>query len=200
MAGLRLILVLNPSEKNDFRTSAAIAEGGRVFMRIFATNDSNAPITFDHISAEIYANYESDVLALAPSDCPHAGDIADIGENVACAVSLRPAQSGGLIADGDPANGTPLDLVQTLIPGQQIGGFRLGTGKAGLISQGRPFVLQPGETMHVADGRSRTTGMIASLPGSTPVIALGFATIKGVPIIVTPAYATATVVSREPAK
>jgi hypothetical protein len=191
-------LVLNPSDKSDLRTSAVISEGDRVFMRIFATNDSNAPKTFDHISAEIYANYESDVLVLAPSDCPHAGDIADIGDNVACSVSKRPARSGGLMADGDPSNGTQLDLVQTLIPGQQIGGFRLGTGKAGLISQGMPFVLQPGKTMHVADGRSRSTGMIAFFPGSTPVIALGFATIKGVPLIVTPAYATTTVMSRTP--
>ena len=69
----------------------------------------------------------------------------------------------------------------------------LGTGKAGLMAVGRPFVLQPGEMIHVADGRTRETGMIASQVGSTPVVALGFASVKGVPITITPAYATATV-------
>lgn len=193
MSGLRLLLVLNPEDLADRRTSVTAPQGDRVFMRIFVTNESPEPITFDQITAEIYANHGANVLALAPSDCPHAGKLVDSGERAVCAVSRREVKSGGLGEEDDPANGTPLDLVQTLMPGQQVGGFGLGTGKAGIISQGRPFVLQPGETIQVADGRSRSTGMIASELGSTPVIALGFASIKGVPLTVVPAYATATI-------
>ncbi|HTQ95209.1 MAG TPA: hypothetical protein VMH89_00310, partial [Candidatus Acidoferrum sp.] len=140
-----------------------------------------------------YGTHGANVLALAPSDCPHAGDLADKGENVVCSVSLAVARSGGLISDGNPANGTALTLAQTLMPDQTVGGFALGTGKAGLISQGRPFVLQPGEIVQGADGRSRQTGMIANAGGSTPLVVLGFASIKGAPIAVTPGYATATV-------
>jgi hypothetical protein len=200
MPGLRLILVLNPSDKNDMRFDVLALRGGRVFMRIFAINESDVPVAFDHLSAEIYSNHGgANILALAPSDCPHAGDLADKAEKAVCAVTLGVARSGGLKNDGDPSNGSQLGLVQTLMPGQQVGGFALGTGKAGLVAEGRPFVLQPGEMVHLADGRTRETGMIASAVGSTPVIALGFASIKGLPITVTPAYATATVVDPQPA-
>ena len=104
-------------------------------MRIFAINGSDAPIAFDQLSAEIYANHDgAHILALAPSDCPHAGDLAAKAERVLCSVTQSKATSGGLKDDGDPSNGSQLGLVQTLMPGQQVGGFALGTGKAGLMA------------------------------------------------------------------
>ena len=126
MSGLRLILVLNPTDKGDMRTDVRARRGGRVFMRIFAINGSDAPIAFDQLSAEIYANHDgAHILALAPSDCPHAGDLAAKAERVLCSVTQSKATSGGLKDDGDPSNGSQLGLVQTLMPGQQVGGFAL---------------------------------------------------------------------------
>ena len=193
MSRLKLHLVLNPDNLEDMNPDTTVRQNDRVFMRIFATNPTDQDLALDHISVEIYANHDADILALAPTDCPHAGDIADTGTQVICSVTGAVAFSGGLRVAGDPANGSELTLVQTLMPDERIGNFGLGTGKAGLIANSLPFIVRANSTIHVMDGRSRGTGMIANQAGTTPVIALGFATLKGVPIPIDPAYARATV-------
>lgn len=194
MPRLKLKLVLNPENRDDMTDDVRVAREDRVFMRIFVVNDSDEDIAIDHLSAEIFANHSQEVLALAPTDCPHAGDLADLGAQAVCSVSRDQARSGGLRTAGDPANGSELTLAQTLQPDEQVGGFTLGTGKAGLMTDGMPFVVRAGEMVHVADGRSRMTGMIAAESGTTPVVVLGFASIKGIPVPVDPAHARVTVV------
>jgi hypothetical protein len=190
---LKLKLVLNPVNKDDMTTEVTVTQDDRVFMRLFVVNESDDDVKVDQVSAEILANHGEDVLALAPTDCPHAGDLADSGSDVVCSVSRVEARSGGLQAAGDPSNGTELELAQVLMPDEEVGGFSLGTGKAGIMAMGDPFVIPGKSTMHLADGRSRLTGMIAAASGSTPVVALGFASLQGLPIPLDPAYARVTV-------